>query len=114
MKKSIAAALSLGVAVAPSLAAPAPASPTPILVAQVAGASVAMTQGEIRKVDKDAGKLTIKHGPLTNLEMPAMTMVFRVKDPAMLEQLKAGDKVNFEAAKIGGAYTVMKLETIKR
>ena len=76
--------------------------------------SAQLSDGEVRKVDKETGKVTIKHGPLVNLDMPAMTMVFRVKDPAMLDQLKAGDKINFEAAKVGGAYTVMKFETIKR
>lgn len=69
--------------------------------------------GEIRKVDKDAKKITIKHGPLTNLGMPAMTMVFQVKDPAMLEQVKAGDKVRFEAEKAGGAYIVTQVEVAK-
>ena len=72
-----------------------------------------MTDGEVKKVDKDAGKVTIKHGEIKNLEMPPMTMVFRVKDGAMLEQLKVGDKIKFEAEKIGGAYTVKKLEVAK-
>lgn len=76
--------------------------------------SARLADGEVRKVDKETGKITIKHGPLVNLDMPAMTMVFRVKDPAMLDQLKAGDKISFEAAKVGGAYTVMKFETIGR
>lgn len=56
------------------------------------------------------GKATIKHGPLENLGMPVMTMVFRVQDPAMLDQLKAGDKINFVADKVNGAYTVMRFE----
>ena len=72
--------------------------------------SAAMADGEIRKVDKDAKKITIKHGPLHNLDMPAMTMVFQVKDPAMLNQVKAGDKVKFQAEKVGGAFTVTKIE----
>ena len=72
--------------------------------------SRAMTQGEVRKVDKDARRITIRHEPLENLDMPAMTMVFRVKEPAMLDQVKAGDKVKFQAEKIGGAFTVMKIE----
>jgi Cu(I)/Ag(I) efflux system periplasmic protein CusF len=70
----------------------------------------AMADGEIRKVDKDAKKITIKHGPLQSLDMPAMTMVFQVRDPAMLEQVKAGDKVRFQAEKVGGAFTITKLE----
>ena len=69
-----------------------------------------MAEGEVRKVDKDAKKITIKHGPLEKLEMPAMTMVFQVKDPAMLDQVKAGDKIKFDAEKIGGAFTLTKIE----
>ena len=69
-----------------------------------------MTEGEIRRVDKDAKKLTIKHGPIPNLNMDSMTMVFQVKDPAMLDQVKAGDKIRFQADKIGGQYTVTKIE----
>ena len=71
------------------------------------------TEGEVRKVDKDAQKITIKHGPLQNLDMPAMTMVFRVKDPAMLDQVKAGDQIRFDADRIGGQFTVIKLEPAK-
>lgn len=89
-----------------------------ILVAGISPASqhgksarnAAMTQGEVRKVDKDARKITISHEPLENLEMPAMTMVFRVKEPAMLDQVKAGDKVKFQAERIGGAFTVIRIE----
>ncbi|MGH8673285.1 MAG: copper-binding protein [Burkholderiales bacterium] len=73
----------------------------------------ALTDGEIRKVDKDAQKITIKHGPIPRLDMPAMTMVFQVKDPALLEQVKTGDKVKFEAQKLGGAFTVTKIEQAK-
>ena len=72
-----------------------------------------MTDGEVKKVDKDAGKLTIKHGPLTNLDMPGMTMVFRVKDPAMLDQVKEGDKIRFVADRVNGAITVVELKPVK-
>ena len=75
--------------------------------------AVQMAEGEIRKVDKGAGRVTIKHGPIQNLDMPAMTMVFQVKDPAMLEQVKPGDKVKFQAEKLGGAFTVTKIEPAK-
>jgi Cu/Ag efflux protein CusF len=78
--------------------------------AQVAQASATLTEGEIRRVDKEAKKLTIKHGPIPNLDMPAMTMVFQVKDTALLERVKAGDKIKFSADKIGGAYTVTSIE----
>ena len=78
-----------------------------------ASAAANLTDGEIRKVDKDAKKLTIRHGPLENLNMPAMTMVFQVKDQSMLDRVKAGDKVRFIADKVGGAYTVTHLEPSK-
>lgn len=72
-----------------------------------------MAEGEIRRVDKDAKKITIKHGPLAKFDMPAMTMVFQVNDPAMLDQVKAGDKVRFDAEKTGGAFTLTKIEPAK-
>jgi Cu/Ag efflux protein CusF len=88
---------------------------TPALAQQQAGGHdshhpAGLSEGEVRKVDKSAKKITIKHGPLANLDMPAMTMVFQVKDPAMLEQVKAGDNVKFEAEKIGASYTVTRIE----
>ena len=73
----------------------------------------ALADGEVRKVDKDAAKLTIKHGPIPSMDMPPMTMVYRVKDPAMLDQVKAGDKIRFDAEKVGGAYTVTRIEPAK-
>jgi Cu(I)/Ag(I) efflux system periplasmic protein CusF len=75
-----------------------------------AEAASQMSEGEIRKVDKDAKKITIKHGELKNLEMPPMTMVFQVKDPAVLEKVKPGDKVSFVAEKVGGQFTVTQIE----
>jgi Cu(I)/Ag(I) efflux system periplasmic protein CusF len=70
--------------------------------------------GEVRRVDKDAQKITIRHGPLPSLDMPQpMTMVYRVKDPAMLDRVKAGDKVKFQAENIGGAFTVIDIEPVK-
>ena len=85
----------------------------PIVTAQAAVAERAMTDGEVKKVDKDAGKLTIKHGPLPNLDMPSMTMVFRVKDPAMLDQVKEGDKIRFVADRVNGTITVVELKPVK-
>ena len=69
-----------------------------------------MSEGEIRKIDKEGGKLTIRHEELKNLGMPAMTMVFRAKHPQILEQLKQGDKVRFVAEKVDGALTVTVIE----
>ncbi|HEY0586842.1 MAG TPA: copper-binding protein [Pseudoduganella sp.] len=69
--------------------------------------------GEIKKVDKPSGKLTIKHGELKNMGMGAMTMVFRVKDAAMLDKVKAGDKVRFTVENANGAMTVTAIEVAK-
>lgn len=77
-----------------------------------ATADAPLAEGEIRKVDKAAGKLTIKHGPLENLGMPAMTMIFRVKDAAMLDQVKPGDRIKFLAEKVDGTFTVTKLQVV--
>ena len=73
----------------------------------------ALADGEVRKVDKDAKKITLRHGPIPNLDMPPMTMVFQVKDPAMLDKVSAGDKIKFSAEKIGGAFTVTGIEMAK-
>jgi Cu/Ag efflux protein CusF len=97
--------LTLGCSLAALAADTASAAP-----ASAATESAAMSSGEVKKVDKDAGKITIKHGPLDNLGMPAMTMVFHVADPAMLEQGKPGDKIAFVAEKQNGALTVVKME----
>jgi Cu/Ag efflux protein CusF len=78
-----------------------------------ATATAPQSDGEVRKVDKAQGKLTLRHGPLENLSMPAMTMVFRVADPKMLDALKEGDKVKFTADKVNGAYTVTAIQPAK-
>lgn len=75
--------------------------------------AVEMASGQIVKVDKDAAKLTIKHGPLVSLKMPGMTMAFKVRNPAMLDQVKTGDKVSFVAESVNGALTVTTLEVAK-
>jgi Cu(I)/Ag(I) efflux system periplasmic protein CusF len=72
-------------------------------------AAVDMTDGEVRTVDKEQGKVTLKHGPIKNLDMPGMTMVFTVKDKAMLEAVKAGDKVRFKAANDNGKMIVVEM-----
>lgn len=71
------------------------------------------SEGEIRKVDMEQGKVTLRHGPLVNLDMPAMTMVFTAADPKMLEGLKQGDKVRFTADKKDGAFIVTAIEAAK-
>lgn len=85
-----------------------------ITVAAKTPAEVAsMSDGEVRKVDKNAKKITIKHGEIKNLDMPAMTMVFQVKDATLLEKVKAGDKVKFRAEKVSGGYAVGEIEVAK-
>lgn len=81
---------------------------------QAGFAQANMVDGQVTKVDQPAGKITLKHGPLKNLGMDeGMTMVFRVQDPAMLKDVKVGDKVKFEADKVNGAYTVTKMQKAK-
>ena len=84
-----------------------------LLLAALPAGAQSMSEGEVRKVDKDAGKLTLKHGPISNLDMPAMTMVFRVKDAAMLDAVKRGDKVKFVAESIGGQIVVTRIESAR-
>lgn len=72
-----------------------------------------MIDADVKKIDKSAGKITLSHGPLVNLNMPAMTMVFPVKDVASLDRLKAGDKVRFRAEQVNGTATVVHLEPAK-
>jgi len=89
-------------------AAKTSAGGTDLVVAQAG--TTDMTEGEVRKVDKDTKKITIRHGEIKNLDMPGMTMLFQVKDPAMLTQVKVGDKIDFVAEDINGALTVTKLQ----
>jgi Cu(I)/Ag(I) efflux system periplasmic protein CusF len=76
-------------------------------------AKSALSDAEVRRVDVDAKKITLRHGPIPNIDMPPMTMVFQVKDPALLQGIKAGDKIRFSAEKIGSAYTVTSIEAAK-
>jgi len=71
-----------------------------------------VVSGEVRKIDKSAKKITLRHGEMPNLEMPAMTMVFQVKDPAFLDAVKVGDKVKFKAQKIDGALVVVEIQPL--
>ena len=74
----------------------------------------AMVDGTVTKIDASASKITLKHGPIKKFDMDdGMTMVFRVQDAAMLKQVKVGDKVKFEADKVNGQFTVIKMEKAK-
>ena len=72
-----------------------------------------MTDGVVRRVDPANGKLTLRHGPIVNLDMPAMTMVFRVQPPELMNTLKVGDAVKFHAESINGALTVTAIQPAK-
>ncbi len=85
---------------------PAPAASTDL------AANQDMTEGEVRRVDLATQKIMLKHGEIKNLGMGAMTMVFQVKDPAMLDKVKAGDKVRFTVEQVKGAFVVMSIERL--
>jgi Cu/Ag efflux protein CusF len=114
LKSTISAAIAAFAVLSLAAAAQAatqPADTVNIVVAQATADG--MTDGEIRKVDKDTKKITIKHGEIKNLDMPGMTMLFQVKDPAMLDLVKPGDKVKFRAKQAGGAIVVTEIQVAK-
>jgi Cu(I)/Ag(I) efflux system periplasmic protein CusF len=81
------------------------------MLASVTLARAPMVNGQVTKIDEAAGKITLKHGPIKKLDMnEGMTMVFRVQDPAMLKQVKVGERVRFDADRINGQITVTKIE----
>ncbi len=96
--------------VAPFIASTAHSEPA---TAPAAASPAPMSEAVVRKVDAATGKITLRHGPIANLDMPPMTMVFQVSEAALLGNIKAGDKVRFSAEKIGGAYTVTAIEVAR-
>lgn len=82
----------------------------PAAVASAPAEALVWTQGEVRKIDPATGKVTLRHQAIVNLDMPAMTMVFRAQPPQLLDGLKAGDAVRFHAENPNGAYTVTRIE----
>jgi Cu/Ag efflux protein CusF len=72
----------------------------------------AMSEGVVRKIDAANGKITLRHGPIANLDMPAMSMVFRVQQPELLSGIKVGDRVTFHAEDIAGTYTVTAIQLV--
>ncbi len=84
---------------------------TSVFLAGLSGAfaQTVPVNGEVKKIDEAQGKITLRHDPIANLDMDSMTMVFRVKDPAMLTQVAAGDKVVFEADRVNGALTIVSI-----
>jgi Cu(I)/Ag(I) efflux system periplasmic protein CusF len=94
--------LSLGaVAQTSTTAAPAPVAAAPVKD---------MAEAEVKKIDKDAKKVTLKHGPIKNLDMPSMTMVFQVRDTALFDKLAVGEKIMFTAEQLQGAFVVTGVE----
>jgi len=81
-------------------------------VSEGAAAVLPWVEAEVRRIDKAARKVTLKHGEIKNLDMPPMSMVFQVKDPAQLDALQAGQKVRFQAVQENGAYWVVKIEAV--
>jgi Cu/Ag efflux protein CusF len=77
---------------------------------QTPSTSAEMADGEVRRIDKDNKKMTIKHGEIKNLDMPPMSMVFQVRDPSLLDKFKPGDKIRFSAEKREGAFMVIAIE----
>jgi len=75
--------------------------------------TASLIEGQITKIDPEAGKISIKHGPIKKFDMDGMTMVFRAGDPAMLKAVKEGDKVKFDVDRVNGQFTVIKLEKAK-
>jgi len=95
---------------AAGLAATGPAhAQQPAAPAASASPAAELSEGEIRKIDKAAGKLTLRHGELKNLDMPPMTMVFQLRDPSLLGSLKVGDKVRFRAEQQAGGLVLTEL-----
>jgi Cu/Ag efflux protein CusF len=86
------------------------AAPAAKAVKVASAATSDLSEGEVRKIDKENRKITLKHGPIKNLDMPAMTMVFVAADPALLNKVKVGDKVRFVAANPGGKLTVTEIQ----
>ena len=85
----------------------------PAVSASTTASALPMVEAEVRKVDLENKKISLKHGEIKNLDMPGMTMVFQVKNAAMLENIKTGDKVMFTADKVDGAFTVLSIEKAK-
>ena len=109
MKSLLTTALLLAFATAPVVAQPKAEEHSAHHPASAAASATEMAEGEVRKVDKGAKKLTIKHGEIKSLDMPPMTMVFQVKDGALLEAVKAGDKIRFVAEKTATGYAVTEI-----
>lgn len=86
---------------------------TALVVPSIVLAQPSLVDGQVQKIDASAEKVTLRHGPIKNLDMDSMTMVFRVKDVSMLSGLKVGDKVKFTVDRVNGQITILTLEKIR-
>ena len=93
-------------------ATPAPSSASPAAVKPATDAAD-LADGEVRKVDVGAGKITLRHGEIRSIDMPPMTMVFTVSDPSLLQGRQVGEKVRFAAERRNGAYVVTRIEAVR-
>lgn len=84
-----------------------------VLGAGISGAALAQrsdrVEGEVRRINEAEGKVTLRHGPLPNLDMPGMTMVFTARDPSILKGIKVGEKINFVAENSNGVFYVLEI-----
>ena len=103
--------LALLMSLAGSVSAWAEPAPVPGLAA--ASIDSAWTEGEIRRIDLPAGKITLRHGEIRNLDMPPMTMVFTVRDRTQLERFRVGDRVRFHASNENAQYLVTEIEALQ-
>jgi Cu(I)/Ag(I) efflux system periplasmic protein CusF len=113
--KNITLALLSALALSSALAQTVPVTPTaPTTATSVEQANTKdMAEAEVRKIDKEAKKVTLKHGPIKNLDMPGMTMVFQVRDAALFDKMAAGDKIMFTAEQLQGAFVVTGVEKVE-
>ncbi|MBL8311717.1 MAG: copper-binding protein [Burkholderiales bacterium] len=105
--------VALALVVAAPLSTYASAQSTPATATAPGSATVDLSEAEVRKVDIDNRKITLKHGEIKNLDMPPMTMTFNVKDGAFLDKLQIGDRIRFRAEKDKGSYWVIAIERVK-
>ena len=101
------------VGMAGAFALPAQAQSAPAAATSTSAPASDMTEAEVRKVDKENNKITLKHGPIKNLDMPPMTMVFQVSEAGMLDKVQAGDKVRIRATNEGGKLVVTEIQAVK-
>ena len=110
MTKPLQLALSLATALAAVVATPAALAQAAAPAVLLAQAASDLVDAEVRKLDRDRSRVTLKHGEIKSLDMPPMTMVFNVADKALLDKLAEGARVKVRVEQIGGKYTVTQVQ----